>query len=209
MQKVLSEKEAEDFLEKNSFPIVKRKLANNLNEIIKYSKDLGYPIALKLSSQEVLHKTDIGAIKLNLQEKDIEKAYNELIKIKVKKPKILVQKYCEGKQIIIGLKKDPTFGHVLAFGLGGIFTEILKDVSFRICPITEQDADSMIQEIKGYPILKGYREKPINIKLIKQILIKTSELTKKYPKIKELDINPLIVNEKQATIVDARIIFDS
>jgi acyl-CoA synthetase (NDP forming) len=131
------------------------------------------------------------------------------MKIKVKKPNILVQKYTEGKQIIIGLKKDPTFGHVLAFGLGGIFTEILKDVSFRICPITEQDAELMIQEIKGYSILKGYRNSSANIKSIKQILMKTSELAKKYPKIKELDINPLIVNEKQATIVDARIIFDS
>lgn len=209
MQKVLSEKEAEDFLEKNSFPIVKRKLASNIDEIIKYSKDIGYPIALKLSSKEILHKTDIGAVKLNLQEKDLEKAYNELIKIKIKKPKILVQKHIEGQQIIIGLKKNPTFGHVLAFGLGGIFTEILKDISFRICPITEQDADSMIQEIKGYPILKGYRNFSVNIRLIKQILMKTSELAKKYPKIKELDINPLIVNEKQATIVDARIIFDS
>jgi acetyl-CoA synthetase (ADP-forming) len=209
MQKVLSEKEAEDFLEKNSFPITKRKIAKNLNEVIKFSKEIEYPIALKLSSKEILHKTDIGAVKLNLQEKDIENAYNELMKIKVKKPKILVQKYTEGKQIIIGLKKDPTFGHVLAFGLGGIFTEILKDVSFRICPITEQDAELMIQEIKGYSILKGYRNSSANIKSIKQILMKTSELAKKYPKIKELDINPLIVNEKQATIVDARIIFDS
>ncbi len=209
MQKILSEKEAEDFLEKNSFPIAKRKLAKNINEVIKFSKEFGYPIALKLSSKQVLHKTDIGGVKLNLQEKDIKNAYNELMKIKVKKQGILVQKYSEGKQMIIGLKKDPTFGHVLAFGLGGIFTEILKDVSFRICPITEQDTESMIQEIKSYPILKGYRNTSANIKLIKQVLFKTSELTKKYPKIKELDINPLIVTEKQATIVDARIIFDS
>ncbi|MFH0936083.1 MAG: acetate--CoA ligase family protein [Candidatus Woesearchaeota archaeon] len=209
MQKILSEKEAEDFLEKNSFPIAKRKLAKTMNEVIKFSKEFGYPIALKISSKQVLHKTDVGGVKLNLQEKDIEDAYNELMKIKVKKQGILVQKYSEGKQIIIGLKKDPTFGHVLAFGLGGIFTEILKDVSFRICPITEQDTESMIQEIKSYPILKGYCDTPANIKLIKQVLFKTSELTKKYPKIKELDINPLIVTEKQATIVDARIIFDS
>lgn len=209
MQKILYEKEAIDFLEKNSFPIAKRRLAKNLKEVLKYSKEFGYPVALKLSAKKILHKTDIGAVKLNLQEKDVEKAYNELMKIKVKNPKIITQKYIEGKQIIIGLKKDPTFGHILAFGLGGIFTEILKDISFRICPITEQDADLMIQEIKSYPILKGYREKPVNIKLIKQVLIKTSELAKKYPKIKELDINPLIVTEKQATIVDARIIFDS
>lgn len=92
-------------MRKNSFPIVKRKLASNIDEIIKYSKDIGYPIALKLSSKEILHKTDIGAVKLNLQEKDLEKAYNELIKIKIKKPKILVQKHIEGQQIIIGLKK--------------------------------------------------------------------------------------------------------
>ena len=209
MQKILSEKEASDLLEKNSFPIVKRKLAKNLNEIFKFSKEIGYPVALKLVSKGILHKTDIGEVKLNLQEKDIENAYNELIKIKVKKQGVLVQKYTEGKQIIIGLKKDLTFGHVLAFGLGGIFTEILKDISFRICPITEQDADSMIREIKGYPILKGYRNTFSNIKSIKKILIKTSELAKKYPKIKELDINPLIITDKQATIVDAKIIFDS
>ena len=110
--------------------------------------------------------------------------------------------------IITGLKKDPTFGHVIAFGVGGIFTEIIKDVVFRVCPISKKDAIEMIKEIKAYKILEGTRgEKPVNFYSLLRVLLALSELSKKYENIEELDINPLIVNEKNAKIVDARIVF--
>jgi len=205
MTKILTEKEAEDFLEKENFPIVKRKIAKNKKEILSYAKEIGFPVVLKNPS--LLHKTEKNAIKTNITEKNIENALKELEK--TKPSTILIQKQIQGSEILIGLKKDPSFGHVIAFGLGGIYSEILKDVSFRICPITKKDAAAMIKEIKGYQLLKGARgKKPVNIKLIENILIKISNLAKKYPNIKELDINPFMVNEKHAKIVDARIIFD-
>lgn len=205
MIKILTEKEAEDFLEKENFPVVKRKLAKNKKEILQYAKEIGFPVVLK--NPALLHKTEKNAIKVNITEKNIEKAYEELKK--TKPSSILIQKQIEGSEILIGLKKDPSFGHVIAFGLGGIYSEILKDVSFRICPITKKDAATMIREIRGYQLLKGARgRKPVNTKLIENILIKISNLTKKYPNIKELDINPFIINKNFAKIVDARIIFD-
>lgn len=205
MTKILTEKEAEDFLEKENFPIVKRKIAKNKKEILSYAKEIGFPVVLK--NPTLLHKTEKNAVKINITEKNIEKAYEELKK--TKPSSILIQKYIKGSEILIGLKKDPSFSHVIAFGLGGIYSEILKDVSFRICPITKKDAAAMIKEIKGYQLLKGARgRKPVNIKLIENILIKISNLAKKYPNIRELDINPFMVDEKNAKIVDARIIFD-
>jgi len=120
----------------------------------------------------------------------------------------MVQKYIKGKQVILGIKKDPTFGHALLFGLGGIFVEELKDIAFRVCPVTNKDVDEMIKEIEGYHILTGLRgEKPVNFSKIKKILLKLCKLTNRYKNIEELDINPLIVNHKEAIIVDARIVF--
>jgi acyl-CoA synthetase (NDP forming) len=147
-------------------------------------------------------------VKVNIKDmKELEKAFNELKKIKNFEG-VMVQEYIDGKFIITGLKKDATFGHVIAFGLGGIFTEIIKDIAFRVCPITKKDAIEMIKEIKAYKILEGARgEKPINFYSLLRVLLALSELSKRYKNIEELDINPLIVNEKNAKIVDARIVF--
>ncbi len=207
--KIFAEREAEEFLEKKGFPIAKRIFAKNFNECEKAAKKIGFPLVLKIASKKIIHKSDVNGVKVGIKdEKELEKAFNELKKIKYFEG-VMVQEYLDGKFIITGLKKDPTFGHVIAFGLGGIFTEIIKDVAFRVCPITKKEAIEMIKEIKAYKILEGTRgEKPVNFYSILRVLLALSELSKKYKDIQELDINPLIVNEKNAKIVDARIVFN-
>jgi acetyl-CoA synthetase (ADP-forming) len=207
--KSLNEYEAENFLEKNKFKIAKRFLAKNPEQAMNYSKKLGFPVALKIIGKNILHKSDIGGVFLDLQnESQVKESFQKLKKIKNFKA-CLVQKYIPGEYVLIGLKKDPSFGHVLVVGLGGIYTEIIKDVSFRVCPINKKDALEMLKELKSYKLLTGIRgQKQVNINKIVNIITKVSSLSKKYPKIKELDINPLVVNEKDAVIVDARIVFD-
>ena len=208
--KILNEYSSENFLEKNNFPVAKRYLAKTQSQAIKYSKKIGFPITLKILGKNILHKSDVGGVFTNLQsEKEIKNAFQKIKKIKGFQY-CLVQKYIEGKYILIGLKKDPSFNYVLVTGLGGIYTEIIKDVSFRICPVNKKQALEMLKELKSYKLLTGARgQKQVNINKIIKTITKVSKLSQKYPKIKELDINPLVVNEKDAIIVDARIILDS
>ncbi len=207
--RILTEKEAEDFLEKNRFPVAERIVIKKEEQIEEAIKKVDFPVSMKVIGKSILHKTDVGGVKLNIKTLDeAKKAFNSLRKIKGFQG-VLVQEFVPGKYVLIGLKKTNEFGHVLAFGLGGIFTEVISDVSFRVCPVKEQDALEMIDEIKGKQILYGIRgQKRVNISAIKKILLKISNLSLKYPKIKELDINPVIVNAKEAKIVDARIIFE-
>ena len=164
---------------------------------------------MKIIGKKILHKTDVGGVKLDIRNLDEAKRSFKVLKKIRGFEGVLVQKFIPGKYVLVGLKKTKEFGHVIVFGLGGVFTEVISDVSFRVCPIKEKDAEEMINEIKGKQILYGIRGgKRVNIKAIKQILLKISKLSSKYPKIKELDINPAIVSEKDATIVDARIIFE-
>ena len=205
---ILTEKEAEEFLENKGFPVAKRIFAFTYEECIKAAKKMGFPLVLKIVSKKILHKSDVHGVKLNIKNKEeLKKAFDELRKIKYFEG-VMVQEHLDGKYIITGLKKDSTFGHVIVFGLGGIFTEIIKDVAFRVCPITKKDAIEMIKETKAHKILEGTRgEKPINFYALLRVLLALSELSEKYKNIQELDINPLIVNEKNCKIIDARIVF--
>jgi len=205
--------ESKKLLQKYKINFVKGKLVRNKKELISTAKTLGYPITLKIISKDISHKTDVGGVQLNIHtEKQAIEKYNLILKnVKKKCPKgviqgIFVQKFIEGKLLIVGGKLDQQFGPTILFGLGGIFVELMKDVSLRICPITRDDAKEMITEIKGYPMLKGLRgEKGINLKELENVLMKVNKLMIK-EKIKELDINPLIANEKDIVAVDARVI---
>jgi len=205
--------ESKKLLEKYKIKFVKGKLVKNRKELTDTIKKIGFPLTLKVISKEISHKTDAGGVQLNIQnEKQAIEKFNLILKnVKKKAPKaridgVFVQKFIEGKQIIIGGKTDKQFGPTILFGLGGIFVELMKDVSLRICPITREDAKEMILEIKGYQILKGMRgEKSVNLKEIENTLMKVNSLMIK-EKIKELDINPLIANEKEVIAVDARVI---
>ncbi|MBU2099993.1 acetate--CoA ligase family protein [Candidatus Micrarchaeota archaeon] len=205
--------ESKKLIEKYGVKFVKGKLVKNKKELIETTKKLKYPITLKIVSKDISHKSDVGGVALEIQnEKQALQKYNEILKrVKKKAPKakiqgIFVQEFIQGKQVIVGGKMDQQFGPTILFGLGGIFVELMKDVSLRICPITREDAKEMISEIKGYAILKGIRgEKGINMKEMESVLMKVNSLMMK-EKIKELDINPLIANEKEIIAVDARVI---
>jgi acetyl-CoA synthetase (ADP-forming) len=188
-----------------------------MNEAEKSAGQIGYPVALKIVSPDVLHKWDVGGVMLDLKSAtDVKSAYQKILEnVKRHKPDakivgVIVQEMATpSTEVIVGSTKDPQFGPALMFGLGGIFVEILKDVAFRIAPITETDAREMIAEVKGYPILKGYRgQPPADIDAIVKILINTSKLVMDHNEIKELDLNPVMVYEKGAKAVDARIILE-
>jgi acyl-CoA synthetase (NDP forming) len=216
-RKFLLEHEAKTVCKEYGVPITELKLANTAEEAAKFSEQIGYPTVLKIVSPDVIHKSDVGGVILNIKSREEAKnAYNKIIQnVKRHKPDakidgILIQEMAPAStEVIVGSIKDAQFGPTLMFGFGGIFVEIMKDVSFRIAPITEEDAQEMISEVKAYPILKGYRgQPPADIDTIAKILLDTSRLVMEHQEIKELDLNPVVVYEKGAKTVDARIILE-
>ncbi len=205
--RVLLEKEAEDFLARNRLNVTPHAVGKNEKEVISKAKKIGFPVVLKVISSKIVHKTEKGAVKVDIRnEKELKKAYHDMKKIRGEG--FLVQKFIPGEWFLVGLKRDPSFGHVLAFGTGGIYTEVLKDVSFRICPLSLKDLNSMLEETKAFEVLSGARGHKYNLNAVKGLLLKVSKLPKKHPEILELDINPLVVNSKQAVIVDARVVLE-
>ena len=206
-QEVLTEFESEKIL-KNYLPIAKNQLVQYLSEI-----KIKPPLVLKIMSKQVIHKSDIGGVKIVNSSSELEKNFNELMNLskrkKIKLQGILVQEFHEGYQLIIGIKKDPVFNHVLLFGIGGIYVEVMKDVSIRACPINLNDAASMIDNLRSKEILYGKRGKKANINLLKKLLVKASQVPLRHKNVVELDINPLILNEKKAYVVDARIVLEN
>ncbi len=216
-RKFLLEPEAKAICMEYNIPVTKFKVASSEDEAVKFAEEIGYPIVLKIVSPDVIHKFDVGGVILDLKSaEEVRKAYNQVIEnVKKHKPDarilgVTVQEMAPpSTEVIVGAIKDAQFGPTLMFGLGGIFVEVLKDVTFRIAPITEEEAKEMISEIKAYPILKGYRgNPPADIDSIAKILVNTSKLVIDHQEIKELDLNPIIVYESGAKTVDARIILE-
>jgi acyl-CoA synthetase (NDP forming) len=216
-QNLLTEVESKALLKKAGIPVVEAKLARSKKEAISISNEMGFPVVLKISSTDVIHKSDSGGVKLGLANAaQVGKAYNEIVSsIKRAYPKahtegVSVQPMAPpGVEVIVGMSKDAQFGPVLMFGLGGILVEVLKDVSFRIVPVTIRDARAMIREIKGYPVLEGYRgQKPASIPALEKLIVKVSQFVEKNPQIRELDLNPIFAYPDKAVAVDARIILD-
>ena len=210
-QTVLTEFESKKLLQEIGISVPVQKLTTSKEETISAAEEIGFPIVMKLMAEDVVHKSDTGAVKLNLKTiEDVTKAYDDLMKIPSQKEKqISVQKMADEPitELIIGMTTDPQFGPALMFGIGGILVELLEDVSFRIAPITEYDAKEMITEIKGFPILDGYRGKPkADIDAIVEVLMKISDLVTKYEEINEMDLNPVFIYDKGLICVDARII---
>ena len=211
----LLETEAKELLRKYKIPIPTFRLIKSEGEISGIRESIGYPLVMKIVSPDIIHKSDAGGVKVGVKdEEEARTAYQEIISKAVKYNKkaqicgvIAYKMIPQATEIIIGMMKDPHFGPVIMFGLGGIFVEVLKDVSFRILPLEERDAQEMITEIKGYEILKGARgETPKDIEAIKSLLMKISQLAMENPEIKEIDLNPVFVFEKSLLVVDARMI---
>jgi acyl-CoA synthetase (NDP forming) len=216
-RKSLLETEAKTLCMEYDIPVTRFKLAKDEEEAAKYATAIGFPIVLKIVSPDIVHKSDVGGVIVGIKSvNEVKKGYRQIMNsIKKHKPDakivgVLVQEMAPaGTEVIVGSIKDPQFGPAIMFGLGGVFVEVLKDVTFRIAPITEDEAAEMISEVKAYPLLKGYRNTPpADLKAITKILVNTSRLVTEHPEIKELDLNPIMVYEKGAKAVDARIILE-
>ncbi len=191
-------------------------VAANAEEAKKVAKKIGFPIVMKILSPQIIHKTDAGGVKLNIQsENEAEEAFNEIVANAKQYKKdadirgVLIEKMVKSStEIIVGVTRDPTFGPAIMFGLGGIFVELLKDVSFRIAPITEKDAKQMIHEIKALPMLQGFRGGPnVELTQIIEVLIKISKLSIDFiDDILEIDLNPIFAYDDHLLTVDARVI---
>ncbi len=181
-----------NFLKLNGLPVEKFVVIEDEHAL----KEVKYPSIAKIITSG--HKTEKGGVK-------IVNSYEEARKFLRKHKKIIIQNIAKGIELFLGVKKDPVFGQVILFGLGGIFVEVLNDVSIRVCPITKSEAEEMIKEIKGHKVLQGYRGlKPVNISKLAEIISKLSNIAVKY-NIKELDINPMFAEKNKFSIVDARI----
>ncbi len=183
-------------------------VVKNVDEALKVAK---YPVALKILSNEILHKSDKGCVKLNIKDDEsLKRAYAEIISNAggAKIDGVLVQRMAKpGVELIVGGRMDEQFGPVILFGLGGIFVEVFKDVSLRICPLDKNDALEMISEMRAYPLLTGVRgSKPVNIEAIADLLQRTSKLLYENEQVQEMDINPVIVYEDGYCAVDVRVL---
>ncbi len=211
---LLTEFEAKEILREVGIPVVETRLARTKTEAVSMSRRMGFPVAIKIASPDILHKSDSGGVRLGLNNsEEVKRGYDEMMRgIRRRYPKaylqgVTVQKMARpGIELIVGVSKDPQFGPVIMFGLGGIFVEVLKDVSFRIIPIERRDAQEMIREIKGYPLLQGIRGREgVKISELVNLLLKVSKFVEQNPEIEELDLNPLLAYPDGVLAVDARI----
>ena len=211
----LSQTDAMGVLNAYGLPAIKTEFARTRQQAIDLAKKIGLPVAMKIVSPDVVHKTDIGAVKLDLNsEQDVGEAFDEILKnVKANAPNaridgVLLQNYVTGgTETIIGIHRDPKFGPLLMFGLGGIYVEAYRDVSFRLAPIRELSAHNMIQQIRGGKILQGFRgQPPRDLEAIAECIERLSQLAMELEDVQELDVNPLLAFEKGCKAVDARVI---
>ena len=214
---VLTEIEAKQLIEQAGISVVDTKLATSKEEAISISRKFGFPVVLKIASPDIVHKTDVGGVKLGLETaKQVGKAYEDILQaVRQKHPQariqgVAVQRMARpGVEVIIGMSKDDQFGPVIMFGLGGIMVEVLKDVSFGIVPLAKRDAAEMIREIKGYPLLEGYRgQEAVDVSHLEELLLRVSEFVEQNPEISELDLNPIFAYSDGAVAVDARVVLE-
>lgn len=214
---VLTEIESKELLGQSGINVVATRPAKSKSEAVSISKQLGFSVVLKIDSPDIVHKSDAGGVRLGLENPEqVEQAYDEILKAIGEKhpgarvPGVSVQKMAgSGVEVIIGMSKDAQFGPVLMFGLGGVWVEILKDISLRVIPVTRRDVGEMIKEIKGYRMLTGYRGlPPVDEVKLEDMLLAVAEFVMQYPAIKELDLNPVITGTDGAVAVDARIVLE-
>ncbi len=212
----LLEEEGQQILRIYGFPLPKSTLAKTESDAVKAAKEISFPVVMKIASPQIIHKSDAGGVKVGLSnDKEVENAFKEIIENAKKYDKnadikgvLVVEMVKGGKEMIIGSKLEPGFGPVIMLGMGGIYVEILKDVTFRLAPVTEREADDMISSIKTQKLLKGVRgEKPSDIKKLSDCIQRLSQLVSDFKEIKELDMNPVLVMEegKGCKILDVRI----
>ena len=211
---LLTEVEAKQLLAEAGIPVTETRLAPTRDEAVQQAGELGYPVALKIVSPQITHKSDVGGVKLGLANaEEVAAAFDEIVAAaKAADPKatiegVSVQRMAEpGVEVITGMTTDPQFGPVLMFGLGGVLVEVLKDVAFRVVPLTKRDAGQMIREIQGFPLLEGHRgRQPADLEALESLLLQLSSFIEAHPEIAELDLNPVFAYPNGALAVDARV----
>ena len=214
----LPQDEALRILSTYGVPVIKTETASSKTEAVEAATRIGYPVAMKIVSPDVVHKIDVGGVKLDLNsDQDVSEAFDEILKnVNSRVPGariegVLLQEYITGgTETIIGIHRDPKFGPLLMFGLGGIYVEAYRDVSFRLAPIRELSADNMISQIRGSKILQGFRgQPPADTKTIAECIERLSQLSIDLPDVTELDVNPLVAFANGCKALDARVIITS
>jgi acetate---CoA ligase (ADP-forming) len=216
---VLGEQDGHRLLQYYGFDAPEMKVATSEAEAVEIAKEIGYPVVMKIVSPQILHKMDVGGVKVNISTPEAVKESFAMIMASARKARpeaqlqgVLVQKMVPpGQEVILGVSRHPGFGHLIMFGLGGIYVELFKNVTFKLAPIGRNNARRMIQRIKGFEILNGFRGKPkADIEKLEKLIVGLSHMVTNHPQIKELDINPLFVHEegKGATLADIIITFE-
>ncbi len=212
---VLTEMESKELLRSLGIPTTQMMLATTKEEAVAMSKKIGYPCVLKVSSEDISHKSDAGGVKVGLADADaVAAAWDAIMKsCKAYDPKAVIEGVTvqdmakPGVEVIIGMSTDPQFGPVLMFGLGGVWVEVLKDVTFKLAPLTKGDAAKAVNEIKAAKLLEGFRgSEPVDKAALEDILMRVSDFVAKTPEVKEMDLNPVFAYSKGAMAVDARVI---
>ncbi len=212
---LLSEVESKQVLEQAGINTTKARLATSRDEAVRLAAEIGFPVVMKIISPDISHKSDVGGVALNLADANaVGAAHDEMMRaVKAAQPSakidgVSVQSMAKpGTEVIVGMIKDPQFGPVLMFGLGGVMVELLKDVAFRIVPITARDADQMIHDIKGYPVLEGFRgQDPADLDALRRLLLQLSKFVEANPEIEEFDLNPVFAYKDGIIAVDARVV---
>jgi acyl-CoA synthetase (NDP forming) len=214
-RRTLTEVESKQVLAEAGIAVVPARLATTPQEAVDAAREVGFPIVLKVVSPDIVHKTDVGGVRLGLQNaEEVARAFTEVVEsarrhvpdARIEGVSVQAQAPA-GIEVILGLSQDPQFGPVLMFGLGGILVEVLKDVSFRIVPITPRDAHQMVREIRAFPVLQGYRgQPPADLSALEAMLLRLSALAEAHPEVAELDLNPVFAYPQGAVAVDARIV---
>jgi len=208
-RKSLSEYDSKMIIQSAGVPITLEKLASSREEAVALAQEIGYPVALKGCSGALAHKTELGIVKLNLTSADtVREAYDDITGRVTEMDGVLVQEMIKGnREFVIGLTRDPQFGPCVMFGIGGIFTEVMKDVSFRVAPLTEEDAEEMLDEIKMKKLLGEFRGAPaVDRRQLVRALVGIGDLALKHEEIAEIDINPLIILKDKPVAADALVI---
>ena len=212
---ILTEVESKQILAEEGIPVAHAQLAATREEAMAAARQMGLPVAIKIVSPDITHKSDVGGVKLGLNsEEEVAAAFDEIVETARRaQPKaavlgVSVQKMARpGVEVIMGMTTDPQFGPVLMFGLGGVFVEVLKDVAFRIVPLEARDARQMIRDIQGFPVLEGFRgQEPADLAALENMLMRLSAFVEEHPEIQELDLNPIFAYKDGALAVDARIV---
>ena len=214
--KPLSPADSMAFLEREGVSVVPSRQASSEEEAVAAAREIGYPVAVKMNSLDVTHKSDVGGVLLNVKdEAGVRKAFHDLEgvarRLGARSGGVLVSAMsARGLEIIVGVTRDLQFGHAVMFGMGGTLVEVLRDVSFRIVPFTEKDAAEMIEETRGARLLQGVRGgRPADVAALRRLLVQVSGLVMRHPEIDEMDLNPVIVHEKGLTVVDTRIVLSA